>query len=95
MIGKARQGLEMGANGGGIVRQQESEIVSRMQTGSGRKIGARAFELFGKLTEHKAIIEGLHPPPHHIQNSLIFFQVGVVNVPLHVGGGRPFRRPAG
>ena len=87
VIGKARQGFQMGADRRRIAGHQQREIVAGMQALVGRQIAAGAFELLREFAEHETVVERIHPPADHVQHRLVLFQIGVVEMPLHVGGG--------
>src|SRR5476649_215296 len=90
VIGKLRQSFEMRADSARVVGQQQREIVSRMKALVRRQVTAGTFELFRELAKHEAVLKGVHPAADYIQKRLVFLQVGVVKMALHVGGGGPF-----
>ena len=81
----------MGADRRRIGGQQQREIVTGMQTAIGRQVTACAFELFREFAK-KSDYRRLPPAAGSRPAAACSLRDWVVQMPLHVGGGRPVRR---
>ncbi|MCE3291052.1 MAG: hypothetical protein K0R83_3064 [Caulobacter sp.] len=80
---------EVGAHAAG---DQQREAVAGVQAFARRGEAAAALGLLGELAEHEAVLVAVDGQADVVQRLDVFDEVGIVEMALEVGGGRPAQR---